>query len=103
LEPEELARLVKLVKAERGIAICSVQYAEAFSIQTASYGFFPGYDWDPFANYQAEDRMHRMDTKNAVNLYYMRYLDSVTDDDLHTILDGKVMSVRKILQRLKAH
>ncbi len=103
LEPEELARLVKLVKAERGIAICSVQYAESFSIETASYGFFPGCDWDPFANYQAEDRMHRMATKNAVNLYYMRYIDSVTDDSMEEILDGKVMSVNKFLRDLRAH
>lgn len=73
---DEIGEAKARFAGEGGVALLSVSYAESLSLESASYGYFIGFDLDQNVNFQAEDRLHRMTSKNPVFHYYYDYLDS---------------------------
>ncbi len=96
MNPEEVGEAISIFEATRGIALCTIKFAQSFSLSTASYGYFMGYEFNPDENYQAEDRLHRMTSKNAVTIYYVLHKDTV-EEHIMEILHGKASSVKAIL------
>ena len=85
---DELDDIIAEWKRTRGQLICSILYATAFSLEPASECFFPGYEWDPDDNEQAEERLNRLTTDYQVNSYYYAYEGTYTKQHLE-ILDAK--------------
>jgi hypothetical protein len=55
----------------KGIVICTVKYAEAFSLEPAKRSWFIGYDEDPQTNRQAENRLSRLTSDPDISANYM--------------------------------
>jgi SNF2 family DNA or RNA helicase len=95
---EEKAKFVK----NRGIALMSISYAESISLETASYGYFLGPDMDQNVNYQAEDRIHRMTSKEPVFVYYYDYKDAPISDHMFAgILSMKAWRSQRTEEAMK--
>lgn len=98
LSAEELMLRISHFRRSRGIAICSIQYAESFDLQPASWAVFLGYSWDAWDNLQAEDRLHRGDIINPVNIYYISHQGGIDQGLIQAALDTKVNNVMAILK-----
>lgn len=70
ISPAEQGKRLEYFRRSEGVAIVSILYAQAFSLEPALKAFFIGCDWDADNNRQAEKRLLRMTTKAAVNSYY---------------------------------
>lgn len=97
MKMEEVRDTIQEFEASKGIIICTIKFAQSFSLSTSSTAFFLGYEYNPDENYQAEDRLHRLTSKNMVNIYYLKYTDSV-DEDILGILNTKQGRVNKMLR-----
>lgn len=80
MDPQEQADRIAAFRQTKGIILCSIAYAEAFSLVPASQCFFIGYDWDPNANKQAEDRLVPQTGHAPINSYYYSYIGM--DEDI---------------------
>jgi len=89
---EERDARIRLWRRERGVCICSILYAQAFSLEPATKCFFIGYDWDPDNNRQAEKRLHRLSTQNPVWVGYYTSR-STFDERLANIVNIKQKNV----------
>lgn len=85
--PERDSRLL-LFQRGGGVCICSILYAQAFSLEPATKAFFIGYDWDPDNNRQAEKRLHRLTTLTPIACYYYTFR-STFDEKLAYIVNIK--------------
>jgi SNF2 family DNA or RNA helicase len=107
----ELMQRVTHFREVRGIALCSIRYAESFDLTPATWGVFLGYEWDAWDNLQAEDRLHRGEITDPINIYYLRHNGGVDSELMIPALDTKVNNamsfltdidkVRKALQAAK--
>jgi hypothetical protein len=98
LAVEELMARIAHFRKVRGIALCSIRYAESFDLQPASWAIFLGFEWDAWDNFQAEDRLHRGDITQPVNIYYIRYNQGVDSSLVLAALDTKVNNVMAVLK-----
>lgn len=85
---------ISLWRQERGVCICSVLYAQAFSLEPATRCYFIGYDWDPDNNRQAEKRLHRLTSPKPISAYYYTYR-STFDEKLCAIVNIKQVNVNQ--------
>lgn len=81
IEPEELERNREGFARTKGVLICSIGYAQAFSLETAHICYFIGYSWDPNDNKQAEDRLVAQIGEYNIQAWYYSYY-STTDEAL---------------------
>lgn len=100
LSVEQLSAAIDRFKKTKGIAICSIRFAESFDLIPATWGIFLGFEWDAWDNLQAEDRLHRGEIKNAVNIYYLRYRQGVDSELMLPALDEKTNNAMAILRDL---
>lgn len=87
LEPEDLEDRIRKFKATKGIILCSIKYAQAFSLVPAQTCYFIGPEWDPNDNKQAEDRLIPQVGVNPINSYYYHYRNTVDDNVIMTLDD----------------
>jgi hypothetical protein len=73
IDPEILHQRINQFKQSKGIILCSIKYAQAFSLAPAQQCFTIGYEWDPNDNKQAEDRLVPQEGINPINSYYYCY------------------------------
>lgn len=78
-----------------GVALMSIAYAEAISLETSSYGYFLTPSLDQLENYQAEDRQHRTTSEGPVFIFYMNPLDTISDYIFNQILGYKTQGSKK--------
>jgi len=95
MEPEEVAEVEKKFIETQGIILATIQFAQSFDLDSSSYGFFIGVEWNPDDNYQAEDRLHRFTTTKAVNIYYLTHQTTI-DERSFQILDQKHSTVKRM-------
>ncbi len=88
IEPEEQEARIAEFRRTKGIVLCSIDYAQAFSLTPATQCFFIGYSWDPSSNKQAEDRLVPQQGTNPINAYYYA-IEGTVDSNLCLTLDGK--------------
>ena len=84
----------------RSIVICTIKFAQSFSLETAKAGLFVGEEWDPQENIQAEDRISRLTSKGSALIYYIRHEDTY-EDHLFDILDGKAERTTQLTNMFK--
>ena len=70
IEPEELEKTIHAFKQNKGIMLCSIKYAQAFSLASSKQCYFIGYEWDPNDNKQAEERLVPSSGHDPINSYY---------------------------------
>jgi SNF2 family DNA or RNA helicase len=83
---EKLFEQLHAWKTRGGLAICTVDFAESFDMETADKCFFIGYSWDPQVNFQAEDRLDRLNNPHGlINCYYLACQGTIDQDILYTL------------------
>lgn len=85
LEPEDLHSRIKAFQASKGIILCTIKYAQAFSLCPAQTAYFIGYEWDPNDNKQAEDRLIPQSGHQPILAYYYSYQSSIDDMTAYTV------------------
>jgi hypothetical protein len=80
MEPEDLAHAIKRYRESRGIILCSIKYAQAFSLEPAKESHFIGFSWDPNDNKQAEDRLLPQQGVNPILANYYAARDTKDAD-----------------------
>lgn len=96
LTPDALDARLRAFRATKGICICSILYATAFTLEPAKACYFVGYDYDPDNNQQAEDRLNRLTTPHLVNAYYYTY-SGTYDEVMCTHVNVKRMRMNETL------
>lgn len=79
LEPEVLAERIADYKRTQGIMLCTIPYAQAFSLVPAQVCYFIGYEWSPSANKQAEDRLIPQHGIEPIQAWYYAHEGSIDD------------------------
>jgi SNF2 family DNA or RNA helicase len=98
LDPDEQERRIQLWRKSRVPILCSIMYAQAFSLEPASEAYFIGREWVPDDNRQAEERLNRLTTPYAVTANYYIYEDTYDEKQMQ-ILDTKTRQenmIRKV-------
>jgi SNF2 family DNA or RNA helicase len=98
LDPDEQERRIKAWRETKGIMLCSIMYAQAFSLEPAKACYFFGYEWDPEDNRQAEERLNRLTTPYQVNAYYYIY-EGTYDEQQCEIVNFKQQQANRTLKR----
>lgn len=93
MSPLQVEAAENRFRKERCIALCSIGFAQSYSLSSATDGYFAGYDYDPNVNDQAEDRLHRFDTISPCNMWYFQHMGTV-DDRVLEIINGKTSITR---------
>jgi len=94
----ELHTRLQEFKRTRGLGICTVDYAESWDAETVDKCWFLGASPDPQVNFQAEDRLDRINNEaGIINCYYVSHEDTV-DDSIMANLVYKQENVRAILE-----
>lgn len=87
LEPDELEQLLLEWKRTRGIAVNTIKFAESYDMETTDKIFMLGYEWDPYENRQAEDRVDRRNNSHAmIRAMYVRIAGTYDDDVMENIV-----------------
>ena len=94
---EELERNEKGFKEKKGVAICTMGFAQSFNLETASYAFILGPSFVPDDNEQAEDRIHRATSKNPVTIYYVMHKSTI-EEHILDVNSMKVLNVKRLLE-----
>lgn len=100
MDPKQVGSAIEVFKNFKTIAICTIKFAQSFSLESSSAGYFLGCEWDRSENIQAEDRLHRMTSKNPVNIYYIRHRHTI-EDRVFEILDTRNRTVNAVLNSPK--
>lgn len=82
-EPEDLVRITNDFRRTKGIMLCTTQFAQAFSLDSAQECYHIGWDYDPNNNKQAEDRLVGQSGTHQINSWYYSYKQ--TDDEILAI------------------
>lgn len=98
LDPDEQERRILEWRRTKGVMLCSIKYAESFSLEPAHACYFFGYEWDPEENRQAEERLNRLTTKYQINAYYYTYEDTYDEQQLE-IVNFKQRQAQKTLTK----
>lgn len=108
LEPEVLDKRTELFRKTKGIILCSIKYAQAFSLVPAITSYVIGYEWDPNDNKQAEDRLVPQQGTDPIMSYYYSY-DGTSDAEMAyavtvknkriTVTTGSASDIEKVYEQ----
>lgn len=76
----------------KGIVICTIKFAQAFSLASAQIGFFLGMEWNHDDNEQAEDRLWAPENPDP-HFFYLIHRNSV-ETQVVDVNDCKIRSLR---------
>jgi SNF2 family DNA or RNA helicase len=97
MSTEDMEEIVARSKRERGLLLCTIQYATTFDLETMWHAFFLGAEWSIDDNEQAEYRLIRFITNHPVNINYVRYNGTI-DDHVFEALDFNNRTVTSMLR-----
>lgn len=86
-------------KKTKGILLCSIRFAESFSIDWCSTGYVLGADWSYRYMMQAEDRIHRLSSPLPVTLKYL-FAERTVDERFNQALSAKMSAWYDVLINL---
>lgn len=101
MKTEELDEALHRFRRTRGIALCSILFAESFDLVPSKWGYFLGPQWDAEENYQAEDRQYRVTTTEPVHFFYAYHDQAFTDVNQWATLDRKANAARRSLLNIE--
>lgn len=94
IDPDDLRRIVDDYRRTKGIMLCTIKYAQAFSLEPAKESHSIGYSWDPNENKQAEDRLVPQQGINPILANYYCYRDTYDVQVAHTVnVKNKLVSM----------
>lgn len=98
MRPDEINEQVLAWKKAKGVALCTIAFAQSFDLDTTDTAYMLGFDWDPNNNYQAEGRLRRFDSIIQTPCM-VRYIVPEGSDyhEVMGVVDGKVANVREFL------
>ena len=79
------------------VVICTIKFAQSFSLETAAAELFVGAEWDPQDNIQAEDRGNRITSVRSHTLIYYVKNDDTIDQRIYEVLDVKSHNTTSLL------
>lgn len=87
--PDEQQDILSRYRNARGTMLCTIQYAQAFSLEPATESYFIGFEYDPDANDQAESRLVRITSDRSVprTHYYYGHTDTYDYEHMSNITD----------------
>ncbi len=85
LSADELVTTIDEFRRTRAVAICSIKFATAFSLEPADQCFFIGYEWDPDDNDQAIMRLQRLTTTWPVNAWFYVHEGTYEEEQLQLV------------------
>lgn len=95
----EQARVISEFEREKGIILCSVAYAESFSLGTCKQAYFLGQDWSFDVNEQAEGRIRRRDSVHRHTYwYYLKHMYTIEETLVALNLSQDYSNVKRIKQ-----
>lgn len=100
ITPDQQEERINTWRNSRVPILCSIQYAQAFSLEPAKEAYFIGYDWDPDNNEQAEERLNRLTTDYAVSAFYYLY-EGTYDERQLEIVNAKTKQKNMIMPTQK--
>lgn len=77
LSPRRQEEALAKAANNREPVLCSIRFAEAFSLAPAIASYFIGQEWDPNTNRQAEDRLIPQEGTNPIAAQYYAYNDTI--------------------------
>ncbi|MEM3041555.1 MAG: hypothetical protein QXG97_05985 [Nitrososphaerota archaeon] len=79
--------------------LCTIDFAQSFSLDTVETAYMLGFDWDPNDNLQAEGRLRRLNSPTATPCL-VRYivLTGTVYDHVKDVVNGKVWTTSQFLQ-----
>jgi SNF2 family DNA or RNA helicase len=87
LKLEVLYETIQKFKAQKGLIVCTTDYAESFDLDSADKCFHIGYSWDPQVNFQAEDRLDRLSNPHGlINSYYMQCSNTLDEQIMYGLV-----------------
>lgn len=88
LGPYELEAVIEKWTRTGGVIIQTTLFAQSYELLAAKNMYMLGYEWDPEANKQAEDRLHRAssDIRYAINIYYVRHPYTYDEDQIESLM-----------------
>lgn len=99
ISAEEQSRVIAEFEATRGIILCSVAYAESYSLPTCSQAYFLGPDWSFDVNEQAEGRIRRRDSVGRdVYWYYLKHLGTIEETLVMASMNANYSNVNRVLR-----
>ena len=97
ITPDERKVQIKEFQEHKGIMLCTIQYAEAFSLAGAVACYTIGFDPNPSANKQAEDRLIPQQGTANIDSYYYLYRDILDDGNRVKAIDDIQMLINDTL------
>lgn len=85
MEAEDQEEQIRRFQETKGIILCTVQYAQAFSLVPSLVAYFIGYSYDPGDNKQAEDRLVPQEGMDSIMAYYYCCVDSPDEKLAETV------------------
>lgn len=86
---KQLDQAIDTYDEQRCVAVCVIKYAESFSLASGTLAYFLGAEWDFTENEQAEDRMHRAETTETVNIHYLQYTGTFEERVMEVLADNR--------------
>lgn len=98
MHPDKIDAIIAAWKKAKGVMLCTITFAQSFSLDTTDNAYMLGFDWDPNNNIQAEGRLRRFDSilQSPCMVHYI----VVTGSDYEKVADvvnGKIYNVREFL------
>lgn len=98
MDEDKLHRQTEVFKKTKGIALCTIGFAEGFRVDTAHKAYMLGWSWDPNQNIQSEGRLRAIDSElqepALVDYIYMK--DAPVDRGVLNVVNEKVVTVSSI-------
>lgn len=98
MNPEEVLQEINSFEQRKGVMLCTISFAQSFSLASAHRAYVLGADPDPINNIQAEGRFRRADTKmfDGMLVKYI-IMQGTKEEDFRDIINRKVATVRDFL------
>lgn len=99
ISPDKINQIIAAWKKSKGVALCTVDFAQSFELDTTDNAYFLGFSWDPNNNYQAEGRLRRFDSilQTPCNVTYIVPEQSDYNQVIY-VVDGKIADTRDYLE-----
>ena len=96
IDPNTLDSIIRDFERNGGVLIQTILYATSYEFLEPEHQYFLGYEYDPEANKQAEDRMSRLSSTKPSTHWYVRFRGTY-DEDLIERLVIKGENVNRLM------
>jgi len=98
IRSDKINDIVAAWKSEKGLMLCTIDFAQSFDLDTTDTAYMLGFDWDPNDNMQAEGRLRRLDSI-IQSPCLVRYIipEGSCYEAVQEVVNGKVVNTKQFL------